>query len=386
MVLANVDIVGDTKKKNIHITSGLISAIDNAAATTSLQEIKIEFDNAIAFPGLINSHDHLDFNLFPQLGNHIYNNYVEWGNDIHEMNKVAINAVLKIPKPLRIQWGVYKNVLNGVTTVVNHGEQLVIPNPIITVFQNCYSLHSAKLEKRWKYKLNRPFANKFPFAMHIGEGTDNGSHDEIDEVIRWNWLRRKMIGIHGVAMNEKQAASFDALVWCPDSNFFLLGATAPVNKLKESVTILFGTDSTVSADWNTWRQLRLARAMNLLTDKELIDSITELPAAVWQLNNTGALKETYVADIVIAKRKNNLVNDVDAFFAVNPEDILLIVKKGAIILFDESLRIQLASIVIENYSKIAINNTGKYVTGNLPLLMKEIKKYNPDSFFPIEIE
>jgi cytosine/adenosine deaminase-related metal-dependent hydrolase len=386
MVLANVDIVGDTKKKNIHITSGLISAIDNAAATTSLQEIKIEFDNAIAFPGLINSHDHLDFNLFPQLGNHIYNNYVEWGNDIHEMNKVAINAVLKIPKPLRIQWGIYKNVLNGVTTVVNHGEQLAIPNPIITVFQNCYSLHSAKLEKRWKYKLNRPFANKFPFAMHIGEGTDNGSHDEIDEVIRWNWLRRKMIGIHGVAMNEKQAASFDALVWCPDSNFFLLGATAPVNKLKESVTILFGTDSTVSADWNTWRQLRLARAMNLLTDKELIDSITELPAAVWQLNNTGALKETYVADIVIAKRKNNLVNDVDAFFAVNPEDILLIVKKGAIILFDESLRIQLASIVIENYSKIAINNTGKYVTGNLPLLMKEIKKYNPDSFFPIEIE
>ena len=58
----------------------------------------IEFENAIAFPGLINSHDHLDFNLFPQTGNRIYNNYAEWGKDIHDQNKETINAVLKIPQ------------------------------------------------------------------------------------------------------------------------------------------------------------------------------------------------------------------------------------------------------------------------------------------------
>ena len=47
------------------------------------------------FPGLINSHDHLDFNLFPQTGNRIYNNYTEWGRDIHEQNKEAISASFK---------------------------------------------------------------------------------------------------------------------------------------------------------------------------------------------------------------------------------------------------------------------------------------------------
>ena len=36
----------------------------------------IKFHNAIVFPGLINSHEHLDFNLFPQLGNKVYKNYV----------------------------------------------------------------------------------------------------------------------------------------------------------------------------------------------------------------------------------------------------------------------------------------------------------------------
>src|SRR5580700_225748 len=115
MILSNVHIVGESIKKNIHIKNGLISAVDNNSATT-LQEVNIEFENALAFPGLINSHDHLDFNSFPQLGNYVYNNYVEWGNDIHQQNKAVINAVLKIPKTLRIQWGVYKNLLNGITT------------------------------------------------------------------------------------------------------------------------------------------------------------------------------------------------------------------------------------------------------------------------------
>jgi cytosine/adenosine deaminase-related metal-dependent hydrolase len=385
MILANVQVVGEASKKNIHINNGSITAIDTELVVLSSQENIIEFENVIAFPGLINSHDHLDFNLFPQLGNRIYNNYVEWGDDIHENNKATINSILAIPKGLRTQWGVYKNLLNGVTTVVNHGEKLDIPNSIITVFQNSYSLHSVKLEKGWKYQLNSPFAKKYPFAMHVGEGTDIDSHDEIDEVIKWNVLKRKIVGIHGVAMDERQAASFHALVWCPDSNFFLLGATAAVNKLKMAMTILFGTDSTVSANWNIWQQLRTARETKLLTDKELINAISTAPAAIWKLNNTGAIKEGNYADIVIAKEKIN-TDTTDAFFAVNPEDILLVLHKGYIALFDESLLPQLKNISVGNYSKIFINKTPKYIVGNLPLLIKAIKKYNPHSFFPIEIE
>ncbi|HMG83520.1 MAG TPA: amidohydrolase family protein [Ferruginibacter sp.] len=383
MIIANVQVVGEAGKKNIHINNGSIAAIATALAAS--QENIIEFENAIAFPGLINSHDHLDFNLFPQLGNRIYNNYVEWGDDIHEKDKATINCILTIPKELRTQWGVYKNLLNGVTTVVNHGEKLDIPNSIITVFQNSYSLHSVKLERGWKYQLNSPFAKKYPFSMHVGEGTDIDAHDEIDEVIKWNVLKRKIVGIHGVAMDERQAASFRALVWCPDSNFFLLGATAAVNKLKMATNILFGTDSTVSANWNIWQQLRTARETKLLTDTELMNAISTTPAAIWKLNNTGAIKEGNYADIVIAKEKIN-TDTTNAFFAVNPEDILLVLHKGYIALFDESLLPQLKNISVGNYSKIFINKTGKYIIGDLPLLIKEIKKYNGNSFFPIEIE
>jgi cytosine/adenosine deaminase-related metal-dependent hydrolase len=384
MILSNVHIVGESVKKNVHIKNGLISAVDDNSATTSTDEINIEFENAIAFPGLINSHDHLDFNSFPQLGNHIYKNYVDWGNDIHQQNKAVINSVLKIPKPLRVQWGVYKNLLNGVTTVVNHGEILDIPHAVINVFQNCYSLHSAKLESRWKYSLNKPFVKDKPFVIHIGEGTDIASKGEIDELLKWNLFKRKLIGIHGVAMDEKQATSFDALVWCPATNYFLLNKTADINQLKNKTTILFGTDSTLTASWNIWEHFRLARKLQMLDDIELYDSVTSTAASIWKLNN-GLIEKDKTADIVIGKYKTNEIN-INTFYSLNPEDILLILNKGSIIFFDESLLPQLKNVSIENYSKTFINNIGKYIIGNLPSLIKEIKKYNPGSFFPVEVE
>ena len=49
-------------------------------------------------------------------------------------------------------------------------------------------------------------------------------------------------------MDEQQATAFEALVWCPASNYFLLNTTAAVDKLKTKTSILFGTDSTLTSD------------------------------------------------------------------------------------------------------------------------------------------
>src|SRR4029077_2453530 len=142
----------------------------------------------------------------------------------HEKNKDIINEVLKVPEELRVQWGIYKNLLNGVTTVVNHGIKLKIQNDLITVLQ-FNSLHSPQFEKNWKWKLNDPF-RKSPIVMHIGEGTDANAEKEIQEVIHWNIFKKKIVAVHGVAMKEKQASNFHGLVWCPASNYFLLDKTA----------------------------------------------------------------------------------------------------------------------------------------------------------------
>jgi cytosine/adenosine deaminase-related metal-dependent hydrolase len=386
MLLCNANIVGTKGRKDIHVIGQKISAITSheSSLPKSSAEVKLNFENVIAFPGLINSHDHLDFNLFPQIGNRIYNNYSEWGKDIHKRNKATINAVLKIPQSLRIQWGIYKNLLSGVTTIVNHGDKLSIPDNLITVLQNNYSLHSIQFEKKWKLKLNRIFSKKQPYVIHIGEGTDNPSRQEIDELINWNLLKRKIVAVHGVAMNSEQAKYFAALVWCPASNYFLLNATADIEKLKIKTAILFGTDSTLTSGWNIWEHLRIAKKTNMLSNEELFDSVTSTAAAAWNLKDSGKIAEKQFADLVIARKKNDM-NDFDSFYDINPKDILLILHKGEVKLFDETLKQQLtdSNFSLSNFSSVYIDNALKHVTGDLPKLIDEIKKYYPTSNFPV---
>ncbi len=383
MLLSNLISIPTGQGVDILIKGETIQSVSESIKDSV--ETKIEFKGALVFPGLINSHEHLDFNLFPKLGNRIYNNYVEWGDDIHEQNKEVIDKVLKVPLKLRITWGMYKNLLNGVTTVVNHGPQLPIGEGFITVLQEKfpYALHSIQLDKKWRYKLNFPFLAKHPFVIHIGEGADDMAKKEIDTLLKWNLLKRELIGIHAIALNEKQAAKFKAIIWCPDSNYFLVGQTAPINKLKKSTQILFGTDSNVSSSWNLWEHLRLAREQKMVTDEELFNMLTVAAAKVWQLPHAGIIEKGYNADIIVGRHKAGL-QGMNAWYNLNPEDILLVMHKGGICLFDEELHTQLSKqIELKNFCKVFISGNCKYVLGDIPRLMAQIREYYPEASFPI---
>jgi cytosine/adenosine deaminase-related metal-dependent hydrolase len=341
----------------------------------------LSFEAALVFPGLINSHDHLDFNLFPLLGNRIYKNYTDWGSDIHANNTAAMRAVLQVPQELRTLWGIYKNLLNGFTTVVNHGDKLATDASLISIFQDCHCLHSVAFERNWRWKMNRPFAGHQPFVLHVGEGTDPAAGREIDRLIRWNLFRKPLIGIHGVAMNERQATQFRALVWCPAANYFLLDRTAPIDRLKKKVPIVFGTDSTLTAAWNCWTQIRIARGLKLTTDRELLDMLTTVPAATWGLSDRGVLAADRVADLVIARPKPGL-RGMDAFYGLDPEDILLVLHQGNIRLFDPSLQESLSPLGNASGDFRQTGPGGKFVQGDLPGLMQEIRGYYPEMRFP----
>ncbi|HEY8969347.1 MAG TPA: amidohydrolase family protein [Puia sp.] len=367
--LNSLSISGRQGPGDILIADGLFTDVspsqqDHAGPGSDLT---LSLPGAIAFPGLINSHDHLDFNLFPRLGNATYSNYTEWGNDIHLRNRKEIDAVLEIPQPLRTTWGIYKNLLNGFTTVVNHGETLPVDDELITVFQNQRCLHSVGFEKGWRWQLNRP--GRFPVVIHVGEGTDKTARDEISRLLRWNLFKKNLIGVHGVAMDETQAKGFQALVWCPASNYFLLNSTAPIHKLKHHVPILFGTDATLTAPWDAWEQIRLARQQQMLTDEELLDSLTRQAADTWKLH-TGEIAPGFQADLVVSAAAD--------VFSTTPEDILLVLHKGQIRLFDASLDIGPQP----GFYKISVGERNKYVKGDLPTLMKEIQKHYPAVAFP----
>jgi cytosine/adenosine deaminase-related metal-dependent hydrolase len=383
MILNNLLLIDGSRPVSIQIAGGKIRAVSERAVPAEYAALELMFDHALVFPGLVNSHDHLDFNLFPMLGDQIYSSYTEWGKYIHENYKDEISKVLKVPRLLREEWGVFKNLICGVTTVVNHGGGLLIKDRLISVHERYDCLHSVKFEKRWKKKLNNPLTFGKPVVIHIGEGTDDAAFLEIDQLIRWNLLGKKLVGVHGVAMSGSQAKKFEAIVWCPESNFFLLNKTAAVNDLKGNTSILFGTDSTLTGTWNIWNHLRLARKAAILSDVELYRTLNHNPSGIWKIQNE-AVEPGANADLVVV-RTINRQSGLDAFFSIDPKDILLVLHQGKIRLFDAALMNQLKKTDLSGFSKINVDGVCKYIQGDVPGLMENIKRYYPEADFPIDV-
>jgi cytosine/adenosine deaminase-related metal-dependent hydrolase len=381
MILNNVKIFDRDEPVSLSIHGSSISQIVRVNPDISNNNKTIlHFDGGIVFPGFINSHDHLEFNLYPNFGDKSYSNYCEWGKYVWNEYKADIDRVTKIPLKLRVAWGLYKNLLCGVTTVVHHGDKIEVDDSLINVFQDYDFLHSVGFEKNWRLKLNK-FSRKRLVVIHAGEGRDEYAKKEIDKLIRWNLFGRKIVAIHGVAMTAQQAQAFEALIWCPVSNLFMFNETAKIGVLKECTPIIFGTDSTLTAGWNLWEHLRVAKENSLVTDIELMEMLTITPAQIWNLNKKGIVKEGYIADLVIAKFGNNKYG----FFDLDPENILLVLLGGEIKLYDESLadQIQKQGIVGNLFSKVKLKNTFKYVYGDLSGILRQIILHYPEADLPV---
>ena len=90
MLIRNLNIVGIEGTKGILLADDTILSIDSIYSLPDDNEPIIVFENALAFPGLINSHDHLDFDLFPMTANKVYANYVEWAQIYRKITVIAL--------------------------------------------------------------------------------------------------------------------------------------------------------------------------------------------------------------------------------------------------------------------------------------------------------
>ncbi|HXX69476.1 MAG TPA: hypothetical protein VEK07_19995 [Polyangiaceae bacterium] len=378
MIIRPVQVVGNAPATSEIVVSGTrITHVGQPSARARENGPLVDPGDAIAFPGLVNSHDHLEFNLYPALGHRRYEHYLEWGRDIHERDHELISVLERVPRAERLRWGALKNLLCGVTTVAHHGDHHDDLSHLRIATAPGTSIHSVRCAPRWRLRINAPIPAT-PYVFHVGEGTSAEARAEIDELIRWNLLRRPLVGVHAIAMTPSQARHFRAVVWCPVSNEFLYGATADVALLKSTTTILLGSDATLTADWNFWNHLRRARSIGLLDDRELFEAVTRRGALAWRRAEGGAVAPGMDADLVVARKRTG--EGFEAFFHVQPEDILLVMRAGRILLYDAVFE---ADLPEGPFSAIRLGQSEKRVAEDVPGLLATLRAFGVRPNLPL---
>ena len=288
----------------------------------------LDLSGLTLLPGLINAHDHLEFNLFPQLGRGPYPNAAAWARDIYHPDRSPIREHLRVPKPVRLWWGALKNLVSGVTTVCQHNpyERAVFGADFpVRVVRRFAWAHSLAFEPDVAARFRRAPAT-YPFLIHCAEGTDVAARRELGTLDSLGALDHRTAVIHGVALDR---AALDlmrrrraSLIWCPTSNLAMLGRTVPRAVLRSGIPIALATDSAVSAPVDLLDEL--ARARCYLPEARLYEMVTTIPARILRL------PESHGKDDWIAVRPTLFAGSV-----------AMVVVRGRIRLIDPGLAAQL---------------------------------------------
>lgn len=285
---------------DLDIGAGKICRIESSGATRAGE---LDLAGRLILPGLINAHDHLEFNLFPRLGNGPYRNFLEWAEDIHRPDTSPVREHCAVAKNARLWWGGLKNLLSGVTTVCHH-------NPYDAMFERGFPVRVVN-RYGWAHSiaLSPDVAAAFasspedaPFVIHLAEGTSEQCEAEIFELDQLGALGPRTVIVHGVGLNErghdllgKRGA---ALVWCPSSNLFTLGATLPSPAVKTCARVALGTDSAISGAGDLLDEIRIARQLSVPPEL-LYRMVTTGAADVLRLGEgAGTIQEGGLADLI----------------------------------------------------------------------------------------
>ena len=326
---------GDIRVRNGHIEEIAPRLMERA------NEEVLDCAGLLACPGLINSHDHLQFNLYSRIGEPPYANSYEWGNDIRTRWLDIVGTIERIPRRQRYLWGAWKNLFSGVTFVVHHDPfsphfRFLFP---IDVLRRFTFAHSPGNERNMSAALAKREPG-VPFILHLAEGTDDITAREVSEMMRRRGLDERTVAVHAINISQQDIETLSttksSIVWCPSSNQFLFGKTSPVDLLAGKVPVALGTDSTLTGSISMFDEMRCARRSSNRTPQEIMMMVTEIPRNIFGLRtDIGQILEKGSADFFLLRATET--DPYETLLNARPEDISLLMKSGHLVLFDEAV-------------------------------------------------
>ena len=374
-------IVGDVECQNSRIAF-IREGGQRQRSEPSLPAVNLE--GHLVLPGLINSHDHLEFALYPRLGRGVYKNFTEWVEDIHHPELSPILEHRQVPRETRMWWGGIRNLLCGVTTVCHHNpyEESVFKDDFVVRIVREYGwAHSLPLDAQAASR-KRDTPRGQPFLIHLGEGIDERSAQEIFDLQQSGALDDETILIHGLGLNAKGRAlarsSGAGLIWCPSSNVFLFGKTLSFAEIQEFPSSALGSDSPLTAEGDLLDEIRFAGSLGDIPHDELFNCVTQNASRLLRLRNgEGTLRVGSWTDLIAVRDTGN--NPADTLSQLSYKDIELVLIGGRVQLASEEMLTRLPAETTHGLEAIRVESSLRWIRAPLHRLFEETKAHVGDN-------
>lgn len=358
----------------------------SCAASPGANGASIVETNGVISPGLIDTHNHILFDVFDDsdwLPARRYSNHDEWPNEPKYQAMLDVKQCLEDASQGKPTWcpatydgagslkcemdkfGELKGIVAGTTSIVGLSgtTSACFSSVARTIDAPQNGLAQDKIQTSALFPPSRSAADGVcsnvtsartdAYLIHVGEGVDARSLGELDRLGTVSTTPGCLYApqttiTHGTAFGAPELARMAAagmkLTWSPASNVALYGSTTNIPLARAAgLTITLAPDWSMGGSQNLLDELRFADGWddahfgNVLTPKDLFAMVTvNAAAAVALADKIGTLAPGYYADVMVVPRAGQ--DPFASLLAARPKDVRLTMVGGKILYGDVALR------------------------------------------------